>query len=137
MNPLPRPAVFGAAMSLFGASLLGLYIGVHDSLSRPGEAPDTASVAVTTALRPGMAATLAQPIKPEALAPSSAPAAKLAQAKTKAASSDDAADQDDDVPDSSAPATRHAAPQPPPLYSPDAPPSPPPPPPSQDNTPPF
>lgn len=137
MTPLPRPAVFGAAASLAGAALLGLYIGVHDSLMRPGEEPTAASGAATVALRPGMAAAIqAQPIKPDALAVSSAPA-QLAQASAKPKASDqDQSDQDEqDASDSGDTASGRNPAEPPPLYSPDAPPAPPPP--SQDNTPPF
>jgi hypothetical protein len=138
MNPLPRPAVIGAAASLFGVSLLGLYIGIHDSLSRPGDEP-TATGPTDTALRPGMAAAIqAQPLKPDALAASSAPAQVAQSSKPKPAASDEEDNGDEDVPESSAPAARHPVPEPPPLYSLDNPPPPsPPPPPSQDNSPPF
>src|SRR5579862_2126434 len=138
MNSLPRPAVFGAALSLAGVSLLGLYVGIHDSVARPFDEPSATGDASTVALRPGMAAAIpAQPLKTDSLPPSSAPTQVAQATKAKAPASDEEDDQDQDVPESSAPAARHI-PEPPPLYNLDQPQTPPAvQPPSQDNSPPF
>src|SRR5262245_33611026 len=99
MNPLPRQAVFGAAAALVGASLLGLYVGVHDSLDRPIGQPvaSAGSVGGAVALQPGMVnAITAQPLKPDQLAPSSAPAQVTQVAKHKETDEDaEAADNED------------------------------------------
>lgn len=135
MTPLPRQAVFGAAAALFGAAILGLYVGVHDSLDRPVSQLAAATTGAPVAMQPGMAsAIMAQPLKPEALAPSSTPV-QVAAAKPKAAEDEAAAAA---LPASSAAANRRPiVVEPPPLYSPDAPPAAAPPPPPADNTPPF
>jgi hypothetical protein len=129
--------VFGAAASLFGACLLGLYLGMHDSLARPGDEP-TGTAATAVSLRPGMATAIqAQPLKPDQLPASAAPTQVAQAAKPK--TSDETDDQSDDETDQTTPASKRAAapPEPPPLYSPDAPSSPPPPPPPPDSAPPF
>ena len=138
MSPLPKQAVFGVAAALFGVCLLGLFVGVHDSLDRPSAESAASASAAITAMRPGMASAVqAQPLKPDALTSSSAPASQLAQAAKPKLSSDDEASGDDDDDTATGVAKRGAGqPEPPALYSPDASP-PPPPPPAQDNTPPF
>ena len=127
MNPVPRPMVYTAAVALAGVCVLGLYLGVQPSLSRLGDAGDTAAPAsAAPALKPGMAATLeATPLKAEVPPPSAAPATQLAQAaKPKAPTFDDAAAPASDT-SANAPPPK-APPEPPTLYSPDEAPSPPP-----------
>lgn len=120
--------VFSAATILGGVCLLGLYLGIHDSLDRPYSNDATAAASSTeAALKPGMGAAAVVEAKPmQSDLPASSAPAKLADAKPKPKPSDDE-DQSDEAPAaSSAPAAQaHPPPEPPPLYPPDDNPTPP------------
>ncbi len=138
MNPMPRPMVLTAATVLGGVCLLGLYLGIHGSLSRPygAEASTTAASSSEAALKPGMApAAEATPLKTEALPASAAPA-QMAEAAPSAAKPRPKADQADDQSDSEAvPASSAPHAPPPDFYPPDEPPAPPPA--NEGNAPPY